>query len=73
MRRVEERNRVGKPRKLSEAEVRAASRGKSQEVLASQEIPRGKRRPVQLIEEEVRAASQGMSEEILRKKQSQDS
>jgi hypothetical protein len=64
---------ASKPRKLSEEEVRAASRGKSQEVLGSQEAPREKKRPVQLSEEEVRAASQGKSEEILRSKQSPDS
>lgn len=58
---------ASKPRKLSEEEVRAASRGKSPEV------PREKKRPVQLSEEEVRAASQGKSEEILRSKQSSNS
>lgn len=50
------------PLKLSEEEVKLASTGRSEDVMA------GKRGPVRLSEDEVKAAGQGRSKEILGRK-----
>ncbi len=52
--------RTATPVQLTEEAVRAASEGRSEEVL-------GETRPVQLSEEEVKAAREGKSEEVMKK------
>ncbi len=50
-----------KPRSLTEDEVKAASEGRSEDVL-------GKTKPLPLSEDEVKAASEGRSKEVIEKK-----
>jgi len=50
-----------KPRDLTEEEVKAASKGLSEEVF-------GKKKPISLTEDEVKAASEGRSKEVIEKK-----
>jgi hypothetical protein len=58
---MEAKESKSKPVQLDEREVKAASEGKSEEIM-------GKSKPVQLDEREVKAASEGKSEEIILEK-----
>jgi len=54
-----------RPADLTEEQVKAASEGKSEQVLAKL---LGKREPVKMTEDEIKAAAQGRSEEVRAKK-----
>lgn len=53
-----------RPQDVTEDELKAASEGRSEDILAKRRL-RGKTRPFEVTEEEVKAAREGRSESIL--------